>query len=336
VYRSGHYGAHGSGVYVDPMGTPLAFAREAMTNIPLLLQSELGGFPPDVLVFLHSAAGALVAAALVLVAVPLLALGPLLRDPRIRFFVVGALLATVPAAATFPSGRLLLLPSLGVLGALAIVVEGVVDRTVTWRPGPQRWAALYVAAWIGGRHFFLSPLSLYVPLRQMALVEGFVARFGESLGDDPELSRRRVVVVNAPDPFFTYYMVSMRITAGRVAPAGMLVLAGGQHSMEIERPDASTLIVRQDDGFYRYGTDLLTRSLHVPMPEGTRISLTGVTIDVTRAGANGVPTEAAFRFAGALEDDRLQWMTWRGRTLVPFDLPRVGDKLRIDAQVPTL
>jgi hypothetical protein len=336
VYRSGHYGAHGSGVYVDPGDSPLAFARQAAVNVPILLQGELGGFPPDLLALADSIPKSVVALALVLVAVPLVALLPLRSDGRAKFFLVGALLSTVPAAATFPSSRLVLFPSLGLLGLVAMVVEGVVERAPVWRAGPVRWGALYTAVWIGGRHFFLSPLAIHVPLRQMAILERVIARFGEGLGDDPALARRRVVVVNAPDPFFTYYMIAMRVTAGRVTPASMLVLAGGQRAVDVERTDESTVVVREDRGFYRHGTELLTRSLLVPLPEGSRVPLTGVTVEVTRTGADGVPTEAAFHFARPLEDEGLQWMTWRGRALVPFELPRVGEKRHIDAQVPQM
>lgn len=53
------------------------------------------------------------------------------------------------AAATFPAGRLMLLPGIGLLWLYAMVVEGVIDRTRTWLSGPARWAALYVAGWAG-------------------------------------------------------------------------------------------------------------------------------------------------------------------------------------------
>jgi hypothetical protein len=72
------------------------------------------------------------------------------------------------------------------------------------------------------------------------------------------------------------------------------------------------------------------------MPEGTRVVLTGVTIEVTRASAEGVPTEAAFHFAGALEGQDLEWVAWEGKTFVPFEVPKVGERRRLEAQTPTL
>jgi hypothetical protein len=263
-------------------------------------------------------------------------MAPLRADRRARFLLVGAVLATVPTAATFPSGRLMLFPSIGLLGLLAMVAVGVVDGTLAWRPGPMRWAAVFTAAWMGGRHFFLSPLSIHIPLRQMAMMEKVIAGYGEGFGDDPALRHQRVVVVNPPDAFFTYFTASMRITAGRIAPERLLTLASGRRAIELERPDANTLVVRSEGGFYRQGTELLMRSLSVPMPEGTRVELTGVTVEVTRATAEGVPTEATFHFACALEDEGLKWMAWRGKTFVPFEVPKVGERRRLEAQTPTL
>jgi hypothetical protein len=335
LYRLGHYGAHGSGVYIDPADTPLAFLRAAAANIPLMLQSELGGFPSDILVILPSIPPAAFVVSGVLIGVTAVALTPLHGDRRARFFLAGALLAIIPSAATFPSGRLLLFPSIGLLALLALVVEGVVDGTVAWRPGPMRWAAVFTAAWMGGRHLFLSPLTIHLPLRQMALLEQVLAGYGEGLGDDPALSHQRVIVVNPADAFFTYYVASMRLTQGRVMPERILVLTGGKRPLEIERTDAHTLVVRQDAGFFRSGTEILTRSPSMPMKAGTRVQLTGVSVEVARDDGS-VPTEAVFRFDAALESPTLKWLEWRGKTFVPFELPAIGTTRQIQAQMPSL
>jgi hypothetical protein len=336
VYKLGHYGASRSGIYIDPGADPAAFVLTAIGNVPLLLQCELGGLAPDVLLFVPQLRNLGIAVSVGLVAIPIVALAPLRRDPRVRFFLVGAVLSTGPVAATFPSIRLLLLPSIGLLAVIAIVVEGVVEHTVTWSRGPLRWAAIYTALYLGGGHLVLSPLALQITARQVWLLEAVLARFGEGLGDDPRLAGQRVVIVSSPDPFFAYVMATMRMTHGRVAPSSILSLASGKRTFEVERVSADTLIVRQESGFFRFGTELLTRRPDAAMPAGTRVSLTGVTIDVLRAGEDGVPTEAAFRFEGGLDDPALKWITWQGRTLVPFAVPAVGERRRIEAQQPTL
>src|SRR5260221_8401987 len=100
----------------------------------------------------------------------------------------------------------MLLPSIGLLGLVGMVVEGVIDRTRSWRAGPSRWAAIYTAAWIGGGHLVLSPLVLQATMQQLPVLDGMIARYGDALGDEPELAQKRVVVVNPPDASFTYYI----------------------------------------------------------------------------------------------------------------------------------
>jgi hypothetical protein len=107
-------------------------------------------------------------------------------------------------------------------------------------------------------------------------------------------------------------------------------------AMEIERRDATTLVVRSEEGFYRGGSELLTRSPEAPMPVGTRVSYADLTVEVTRTDAAGVPTEALFRFDEPLEDASLRWVGWRGPTFAPFTLPAVGEAQRIEAQTPAL
>jgi len=253
-----------------------------------------------------------------------------------RFFALGALLSAALVAGTFPAGRLLLLPGIGLLGLVSQVVEGVVDRTRSWRPGAPRACALFAAGWMGGGHLFLSPVLLQLALLQIPILEHVVSRYCDALGDDPALSGQRVVVVNTPDTFFAYYIIGQRLTSGRPSPAHLSVLASGRQGMEIERPDARSLLVRSDGGFYGTGTSTLTRSLSRPMPVGTRVPLTGVTVEVTKGSADGVPVEAVFRFDAPLEDPSLRWVEWRGPTFVPFALPAVGERRRIEAQLPPL
>jgi len=336
AYRVGGFGAHGSGIYVDPGRSPFTFLQVALKHIPLLLQGELGGLPPDILIFVPRPSPLIYVGAVALLSVVLIALWPLRRDARARFFGTGALLSTIPAAATFPAGRLMILAGLGLLGLVALVVSGVVDRTRTWRPGPARWAAIYMAAWVGGGHLFASPLLFVIASHQMVILEQIVARYGDALLEAPELARQRVIVVNAPDTFFTYYVMGMRITAGRVAPGTMMVIGAGTRGMELSRRDARTLVVRSDEGFYRGATDLLTRSLDTPMPVGTQVALTGVTVEVTKTNEAGVPTEAVFAFVNPLEDESMRWVEWREKTFMPFVFPKEGETRRIEGQMPSL
>lgn len=341
VYRLGSFGARGSGLYVDPVGNPLRFLKVASRSIPLLLQADLGGIAPDALVFFPRLSALLTLAAVAVVAVSFVAFLPLRTDRRARFFLAGALLAVVPASAAFPTARMTLLTGFGLLGLVAMVVEPVVKGVVETAekvdraPIGNRWAAVYTAVWIAGGHVFLSPLELLGSTHQMILLENVIHRFGDSLSDDPSLSRQRVMVVNAPDTFMLGYVASQRSTEGRVAPRALTVLANGTRSVDLYRSDAQTILVRAEGGFYQSGMDLLARSLDSPMPVGTRVEFSDVTIEVTRVNPALVPTEARFHFAVPLEDPSLRWVEWRGPAFVPFPLPAVGQSVHIGARAPS-
>jgi hypothetical protein len=334
VYRTLGYGARGSGLYVDPTGTPFAFLRAVAAHLPLLLQIELGGFPPDILVFFQHVPPAFYAGSALLIGASFAAFWPLRSRPLARFFFTGAILSTVLVCGVFPAGRMMLLPGLGLLGLVAQVVEGMADGTLAWRPGPARAAAVFVAVWVGWGHLFLSPLVALWSSQELAVLERVVTQFSDSIGDDPALDRQRLVIVNSPDPFFSYYIRSQRISRGRVAPERMLVLASGRQGMEVTRLDERSLRVESDGGFYGAGTSVLTRSVANPVPAGTRFSYTGVRVEVTRSSPEGVAEEAIFHFDEPLEGVGLRWVEWKGRAFVPFVFPPVGEARRIDAQIP--
>ena len=341
VYKLGHYGAHGSGMYVDPGEAPLEFAKGAVTHLPLLLQIELGGLPTEGLVFIPQAPAALYWALGAIGAVGLLGLLPLVGDRRARFLLAGAVLAMIPSAATLPAARLMLLPSLGIMGLLAMLMARVGEGAHARWPRPLRWAAWWDAVIVGGSHVVVAPLLLMGNEVQFVPLEALFRSYGDSLDTlEPQgpvpLAEQRVMVVAAPDSFFAYYAVSQRLTEGRPIPRGFSVVATGTRPVELERLGPSDLAVHTGEGFYRFGTELLTRAPWSPMPVGTRVELSDFTIEVTRTTADGVPTDVVFHFARPLEDPTLRWVVWKGRTYAPFHLPAVGEKARIEPQLPSL
>ena len=65
------------------------------------------------------------------------------------------------------------------------------------------------------------------------------------------------------------------------------------------------------------------------MALGHRVSLTGMTAEVTELTPDGRPAEVAFHFAVPLEDDSLIWLCDRGGTFEPFQPPAIGQAERI-------
>ena len=340
VYRRHHFGAHGSGMYFDPVGEPARFARAALTRLPLLLSGELGTIPPDLYPFVGPAlAAAMMIAACGSVLLLVLALAPLLaRDRTARFFAAGALLAAIPTCAVTASNRLLFLVGFGVLGLVAQLIARVLEADADpVAVGVAR--SRVVRGWVGwlvAVHVLFAPLLLAISTMQMRTVQKVVDHYADSLPTDAAITGQRLVIVNPPDAAFMGYLGLMRSIHGLPAPRRSLALAPGTRPLSITRADASTLIVRGATGFIHNDLDGLCRDPRDPMPVGTRVALTGVTVEVLATTADAGPSAAAFHFDRPLEDAAVRWMRWEGERLVPFALPAVGETVDLAAQTLSL
>ena len=338
VYRLGGFGAHGSGMYIEPSRAPLAFAGAVAKHLPMLAASELGGLSPDLYSFMPLAVkAAFVVGALLFLAWSATAVTRLWRaDPVARFLILGSVLAMLPACATYPSPRLLVVPGFGLLGLVALIGAGVAEGA-SWVPtlGRSRTLARSFAIWSCGAHVVLSPLALEVALQQLPLLSGALARLGADLPLEPVPGRERIIIINTPDCVFAPYLFLGRIRGAPRMPARILSLASGARAMELRRTDEHTVVVRVDGGFYRSGTELATRS-ESPMHVGDKLSFTGVTIEVLALAPDGVATEASFRFAEPIDSDAYLWERWEGPELVAVKPPAVGEHVTIAPQIARL
>jgi hypothetical protein len=110
-------------------------------------------------------------------------------------------------------------------------------------------------------------------------------------------------------------------------------MAAGSRAVELLRTDENTVVVRVDRGFYRSGTELLIRAEDSAMPVGTKVALTGVTIEVVATAPDGVPIEASFRFEKSADSDAYLWEQWVGPRLVTVHPPAIGQHITMPAQV---
>jgi hypothetical protein len=335
VYRLGGYGAHGSGVYLEPLRAPVQLASATLRHLPLLLATELGAPSPDVYTFLPLPGRvAIVLGCVAFVAWAGAAMWRLVRaDASARFLALGALLATLPACAVFPSGRLVTISGFGLVGLVALVGAGVADGA-TWLPLPsERYARGLVvtfALWACAARGVLSPLAMQVSMRQLVILDRIIARTGANVPVGKGARNKRLVIMNSPDTAFVAYVLLGRMLDREEVPQSMLTLAPGQRAIELTRVDERTVVVRVASGFYREGTELLTRNGEDAMPVGTRVDVGSCVIEVLATAPDGVPIEAEFRFAGSADAEDLAWMRWDGRTLVPTTPPRIGERVSIE------
>jgi hypothetical protein len=349
AYRALGFGATGSAVYVDPIGSPLEFARLVVARAPLLLFGQW--LLPSQLSLLLSQRGAHV---LWLVACGLAGLLPVLlvpllrRDRTARFFALGMLLSILPACSTFPHDRLLFLVGLGGAGLLAQLLAGLVDRAA-WLPRARAWRAPAFATGtlLAFLNLVLAPLGLAHGSADLRTLGRLFEPAARSLPTDPSVRDQAFLVVQTPTAFVCAFGPLMQLAAGRPTPQRMLVLGSSIHAVTVERPESDTLLVRPDGGYLlppgsplpgtaqpdfdpRYLLplfDLLYRD--APMRLGEQVELTGMTVEVTALTADGRPAEARFRFDRPLDDPSLRWLRWEDGVYVRFEPPPVGEKVTL-------
>jgi hypothetical protein len=328
AYRVLDRGARGSGFYIDPLAEPLAFARAAAARAPVLLSSQLGGPPSDIATFLPPAPFvALVASSFALLGLAGWVLAPALRrDPVARFWAAGTTLSVLPACATFPMDRLLLLPGLGGMGLVAMLVGqlAAAPRTMT-RP-----ARAVAVAWLVV-HGVLAPL-LLMPRALFAKAVGDVAlRAVASAPADEALRGQTLVIVNTLDVITSGYVPIYAAAQGRPRPAHLRCLGIADSPVRATRVDPTTLVLRPERGFFGTPMDELVRARSIPFVRGDRVELPGFRVEVTDVTDDGRPAEVTFRFDVPLEDASLRWITWHRGTFVPFRPPAVGASASVEA-----
>ncbi len=351
AYKLLGYGTVGSGVYIDPGTTPARFAQAAVERAPGLVRGLLAWPPADLDVVLARSAQPLAWWLSLGVAALFAALfwWLLRRDPRARFFALGATLSLAPACSTFPSNRLLIMASIGGLGLIAQLLAGL------WRTalggGARRWPARAMAALLVVMHVFLAPLGILATMNDMGRLGAVIERAAASLPSGEQVRKQWVLIVQTPSAFVSIYGPLIRALRRQPVPAQTLILGSSVHPIAVERRGERTLVLRPEAGFLpppgtpRPGDedppavdpvyvfqmlDHLFRDQQLdPLELGERIELTGLAIEVT-AVVDGRPAEVSFRFARTLEDPALRWLRWHDGIYVPFELPAGGETVVLE------
>jgi hypothetical protein len=345
AYKLLRYGARGSTMYVDPGHDPLVFLRAVLVRAPIYLAAQLGLPPASTFSALSVRAVAGLAGFGVLFAALFARLAwPLLRDDRVaRFFALGMLLSVLPVCAITPNDRVLFFVGLGGLGLVARFTAVVLGG-----PTPATRARRALAWFFVVVHGPLA-LALFVFYsRVAALLAGSSREPLDEIVLDPG---QTVLFVNAPAQFMVSHLAVMRLGTAKPLPARTRCLAPGVYPLEVTRADARSLMVRVPGGLLQppgtwdvdgeerspavstaYGAQQfaqLVRRVDDPMRAGDTIALTGVTIEVREATADGRPVTVRFTFDEPLESPSLRWLVWDRGRYVDFPLPAIGTTVKL-------
>lgn len=323
------YGVSNSGVYFDPIVDGAAFlANGAPRFLALALALVAAPFADfwDVYPLVAPAARSwVVAIALGTLGLFCVGLYPAWRRSReVRFFATGAFLALIPACATFPHDRLLLVPSFGAMAVIAVLLRDALRAR-------KKLAAALGGGALALLHLGLAPILL--PLRA-ASVGGFdqLLRASEhTLPVGPALSEQTVVLLNpALDPLASYLPLYQQAT-GRPRPAHLLWLAPGARDLEVRTLDPHRLELRPQGGFVQSASERMLRRPETGPELGSTIALPGSRITVNEVTEDGRPRSVVVEFELPLNNPQLLFLRWDGAGYAPFNPPPAGQRRTLRA-----
>lgn len=320
------YGAHGSGAYLDPIADPVGFLSAAPAKLVMLFHGQFSA-PPSDLAFLAppSHRPLLLSVGTLTVVVVAWLLAPFVRDAMGRFWAAGALLALVPAAATFPSDRLLVFVGLGAMSLLARLFRAFVAD------GSAGTLALGLRSVITGLlillHVGLTPLLLPFRSAQMALFALAEERGIAEIPSDAAVRDKTVVVLAAPTVLFANYIQAERELLGIPRPEHLYVLAGASSPIDLERSDANEVTLRPEGGFLYTPLERHYRGDVAAMKPGYVVHLSAMDARVASVGADGRPRAVRFSFTKPAGD--YLFVRWMHGRFEPCPLPARGEHLTI-------
>jgi len=315
------YGVAGSGLYIDPISSPLAFTRLALERLPVLLLAQLAVPWADFWELFPLVApvlsGLVFALAIVVIAAFVRALWPLWREqPQLRFWALGTVLALLPVCATFAHDRLLLGAGIGAMPLVAALL--------VFAARARKWPLLVT---LGAIHLALAPLLLALRAAHVGDLSRALSAADESIPSGPDVAQKSVVLLNPPLDPFAAYLPFYRQAAGRTPPQRLLWLSTGVTELLVSGVDARTIRVRARDGFLSSASQCMLRDPRRPPRLGETIELGAARLLVVASMPDGRPKEIEVRFRTPLASEQLLWMQWRGHGYAPFRPPTAGESV---------
>ena len=335
LYKARGYGAYGSGSYMDPLGEPGRFLMGALVKLPVLLGGLVLKVPADIWIAGPSVRPVLVGLGLFglgLIGLLVRAAWPSLTEDERRhgrWLFLGAALSLLPVLATFPSNRLLLVPGLGGLVAVAVVL------VYAWRSRARGWRPRGVAVGAGVlalSHLVLAPLLWPVMFLAFRYADAQAQPIYQTLERELDYSRlpeQRVVLLPVPIPGFGMYLPMIQATRGMPRPRAWWTLSMSPEPHVLARTGPHSLELSLTRGrFLTSEFEGVFRSPSHPLTQGARVELEGMRVTVLEADAEGA-RRLGFDFDVPLEDPSLVFLAWKDGLLRRTPLPPVGERVAL-------
>ncbi len=315
VYVLLGYGAHGSGIYLEPLHDPLAY----LAQLPRRLLASVGALflsaPAALWLILPKARPVLVGigavAGLLLVAWVAVAYRLLAQKERAfaRFALWATILSLLPQMAGSLGPRSFLVAS---VGSSALIGLGVARGLAAAKPlrGWWLWRGAASAALL--LHLVVAPLQW---LRSASFARGLAQASQARLDEVPlrtdRVAEQAVVVLTAPDALLGMFGPFQLAAGAGPIPAQWhsLSLAERDHEVEMLSKRAVELTVLEGD-LLDSGFAELFRNPKSTFHVGQRLSNSILRATIVEVSERGQPVKVRFDFERALDDPSLLVIAW--------------------------
>lgn len=328
-YRALGFGSVGSGSYLDPVRDRSAFWSSFWDRYVWLLRIQFGAphplrsvlpapWPLDAL---EAAARWILLPALV---------GYIVRNVdrnrELTFWCGSAALGLVPLTAAAPHERLVTHVGIGLWMVLALAIAAAAKWLEARSPAKKVTSAAAIATLLLV-HGVAAPIALVLVARAQP-VEPFLS---PSLGDDPALAERELLVVNSPTILTPYEVIRARVKKGMSVPRRVGILGASEHEVEIIRTDDRTIEL-SSDGYLLGALSNHWRGPSVPLHAGYTLNVGAFEAMVLRVTPDGRPKQTRFTFPRRLEETGVKFVYWsKDGTFRDFPLLPVGRRWIIPA-----
>ena len=329
TYEALGYGTTGADSYVSP--TSWGFAAAVAERTPILLAARWFQLPSDIWLGLPRAGqlGFTVVSAAGM-ALLIRAWVPILREqPLARFWALGMVLAAVPVCASFPMDRLLVFVGLGGAGLLACWAQQL-GRTEPGKAQPGHLLTLMLVL-----QLVVSPLMLPVKAVGMWAASRVFETAEAHIPAGPGIEEQDFVFVNGAF-FFSAYPAFIRATRSEPVFRRGVVLTHSLSTTELTRVDETRVRLEPAEGFLASPTEAILRGSDPPFVEGQTFRRGPMEIHVDSVTSDGRPAVVTATFDVPLEDPSLRWLIARDGALRAFQIPAVGETVRVDRCLPPI
>lgn len=366
VFFVGRYlagsGARYSGVYIDPVRSPLRFATALWQRFPTLVTDGLlsircdywnGGAPwisplidqgllsPDYRFDIdaqrriHEWVGRVGIVLFIALVLFIARRARTTRSGHAVWLAAGALISMMPLVGSLPTGRMLIVPGLGVSVLLATTTVQLLSgiRHSGWlRYALRASAALGIVC----VHTVMAAAQnraegkLFTSLAHSNRTAALTAAIPSE-----NISNRRVFLLAAADFSPMIYTRQIRTLHGLPIPKSMRVLSGNGHPFYLIREDERTLTLRYPPRLAMLAGpgERMFRPLSAPFSYHEKIELPEVTVEILEV-AGPRPRAIRFTFDRPLEAPDFTFLIATGDGMVPYKLPEIGESAAVPPPLP--